>query len=75
MQVHDELVFDFPKSAVHPKEAKNSKAIAKRARSNWWRIKRLADLMAQGGQDLIPVVPTPVSIEYHPVSWDKGIKL
>lgn len=55
MQVHDELVFDFP---------------YKPDMGNLPIIKEIKALMEKGGEDI--GVPTPVSIEYCPVSWDKG---
>jgi len=57
MQVHDELVFDFPKAK----------------KRNLPKIRKIAQLMEQGGEDI--GVPTPVSIEYHPVSWDTGVSV
>lgn len=66
MQVHDELVFDFPKSRVHPKDD-----TGKSRRSNLWRIRILQKLMEKGGDDL--GIPTPVSCEYHENNWSEGI--
>lgn len=73
LQVHDELVFDFPKS---------KKPVQEQAKSKWklsgdtlWRVKVLAKLMEQGGEDLIPRVPTPVGVEYHPIHWGEGVTL
>lgn len=62
--VHDELVFDFPRRA-HP--------LRQPGRSNLGRINRLRALMEQGGQDLLPAVPTTVSVEYHDRSWADGV--
>lgn len=53
MQVHDELVFDFPAGD-----------------ENIPLIKKMARLMAMGGDDI--GVPTPVSIERHPSNWSEG---
>lgn len=64
IQVHDELVFDFPKRA-NPKEDPTN--------SNLSKIMHIRDLMQEGGKDI--GIPTPVSIEYHPVSWNAGISL
>ncbi len=64
MQVHDELVFDFPKKS-HPKE--NPKE------SNLGRIRVLQKLMEEGGNDF--GIPTPTSCEYHPDNWSEGISL
>lgn len=54
IQVHDEIVFDFPAGAAHD-----------------WRIKRLAALMAEGGNDI--GIPTPVGCERHDHNWAEGI--
>jgi DNA polymerase I-like protein with 3'-5' exonuclease and polymerase domains len=74
MQVHDELVFDFPKSSTHPKvDYEREKAGKQLFRtSNLWRVRVLQGLMAQGGEDFVPRVPTPVGVEYHETSWDVG---
>lgn len=63
-QIHDELLFDFPKRAdprTNPKQ------------SNLGRMRALQKLMANGGDDIC--IATPVSLEYHPVSWSEGITL
>lgn len=61
IQVHDELVFDFPRKA-HPKsDPKNS---------NLAVIKEIQRLMSLGGDDI--GVPTPVSCEYHADNWSVG---
>ena len=86
MQVHDELVFDFPKSQIHPKiHADMEKAgqkipLFQRHKSNWWRIKILAGLMAKGGDDfylshLPNGIPTPVGIEYNEHNWSEKMVL
>lgn len=62
MQVHDELVFDLPKSAC---------PVSSPEESNLSRVKELRDLMQRGGDDIN--VPTPVAIKYVPESLDKGI--
>lgn len=64
MQVHDELVFDFPKEA-HPKEDPKN--------SNLWRARKLQQLMEAGGVDIN--VPTPTSCEYHEHDWSTGTAL
>lgn len=64
IQVHDELVFDFPKRS-NPKEDPTN--------SNLSKIMHIRDLMQEGGKDI--GIPTPVSVEYHPVSWNAGISL
>jgi len=63
MQVHDELVFDFPKRG-HPKTQPKH--------SNLGKIRTIQKTMERVGMDLVPSIPTPVSVEYHPVSWDHG---
>lgn len=64
LEVHDELVFDFPKRADPRK---------KNLMSNWPFVLQLKRLMEEGGRDIN--IPTPVSIEWHPESWEQGIKL
>lgn len=77
MQVHDELVFDFPKSRLHPKEEadlwKSHKGGARFYRSNLWRARKIQKIMEQGGDDI--GIPTPVSCEYHEVSWSEGVSV
>lgn len=65
IQVHDELVFDFPRSAAHPKEDPK--------RSNLPRVRVLQELMAEGGNDI--GIPTTVGVEYCPHNWSEGVKL
>lgn len=61
MQIHDEIVLDFP-------QGKGSEPW----KTNLPRIKGIARLMASTGEDLVPRVPTPVGIEYHSTSWAEG---
>jgi DNA polymerase-1 len=68
MQVHDELVFDFPKSRVHPAEDNNRSAY-----TNLRRARAIQQLMERGGDDI--GVPTPVSMEYHENNWSEGKSL
>lgn len=63
MQVHDELVFDFP--------CDYSKIVTQG--ENFKHVKKLQSLMEEGGNDIS--IPTPVSIEYHPENWSVGISL
>ncbi len=63
MQVHDELVFDFPAA---PKNWKRDPQ-----EYNKPKIRMIKRLMEQGGDDL--GLPTPVSCEYHPNNWSEGI--
>ena len=64
MQVHDELVFDFPSG-----DGKGE---------NPWDynlplVREVQRLMERGGDDI--GVPTPVSVEYHPENWAMKINL
>lgn len=69
MQVHDELVFDFPKSRLHP-----STDVGKKIRlTNLWRIRRIQKLMEKSGDDY--GIPTPTSCEYHEHNWSEGVSL
>lgn len=63
LQIHDELVFDFPK-ASHPKTDPEN--------SNLWRVQELQRLMEVNGENLVIPIPTPVSIEYHEHNWAVG---
>ena len=69
MQVHDELVFDFPKRGL-PHMIRSD---AKVKHSNLPKIRKLQKLMEQGGDDI--GVPTPVSIEYHGKNWSEGVSI
>jgi DNA polymerase I-like protein with 3'-5' exonuclease and polymerase domains len=66
MQVHDELVFDFPKR----KPFGNKKDTVS---GNLHKIKQIQDLMERGGDDI--GIPTPVDIEYHPDNWSEGVSI
>ena len=60
MQVHDELVFDFPHMKNH---------------GNLPKIRKIKRLMEEGGRDLVVStgsIPTPVSCEYHEHNWSEG---
>ena len=76
MQVHDELVLDFPLSRCDPREDVSKtrpdgmKLIRK---SNLWRVKQIQKLMELGGDDI--GLPTPTSCEWHPVNWSEGHSL
>jgi hypothetical protein len=59
LEVHDSLYFDFPRGRT-PEENKP-------------RAMVLKSLMEQSGADLIPAIPTPVSVEYVSESWAKGV--
>ena len=62
MQVHDEVVLDFP-SGANPKEDEKN--------SNLGRIREIVREMEKGGEDY--GIPTPVGIEYHSANWSEGI--
>jgi hypothetical protein len=64
MDVHDEMVFDFPKRGDPLKDPDNS---------NLGIICVIKDLMEDRGMDLIPSIPTTVKVEYHPDNWSEGI--
>ena len=61
LEVHDSILFDFPRGAT-PQE-------------NLPRALVLRGLMEQSGEDLIPRIPTPVSVSYHLESWAKEIPI
>jgi len=67
MQIHDEIVFDLPKSRTDPREDSTGR------KSNLWRIRKLRETMELSGDDL--GIPTPVSCEYHPDNWSEGDEL
>jgi hypothetical protein len=60
--IHDEVVFSFPKKG-DPRIDKKS--------SNLGRIRKLQKLMEEGGRCI--GVPTPTSAEYHPETFKVGI--
>lgn len=62
MQVHDELVLDLPAYGDPRVDSK---------RSNLPIAREVSRLMELGGDDI--GIPTPTSIEYHPVSWSEGV--
>ncbi len=59
LEIHDEILFDFPRGDGPG--------------TNKVRAMVLRRLMEQSGADLIPPIPTPVSVEYHAESWAKGV--
>lgn len=61
IQQHDELVIDLPKKADPRKNPKGS---------NLSVVKEVKRLMESCGPPI--GVPTPVSCDYHPVSWSEG---
>jgi DNA polymerase I-like protein with 3'-5' exonuclease and polymerase domains len=62
MQIHDEIVFDFPKGKGDKPHFTNLEVIQECMR-----------LMEKGGEDI--GVPTPVSCTYHDSSWSEGLSL
>jgi len=67
MQVHDELVFDFPSP---PRDWKREPY-----KFNLPKIRKIKRLMEQSGDDI--GVPLPVEVDYHPYHWAhaEGISL
>lgn len=59
LEIHDEILFDFPRGAT--------------LEENLPRALELKRLMEESGQNLVPSIPTPVSVKYHSVSWAKGV--
>lgn len=76
LQVHDELVFDFPKLGDPLKEQERqdisrSNSAPTFRTSNLWRVRVLQRLMEEGGSKDYGI-PTPVGIEYHRDNWEDG---
>ncbi len=61
LEVHDEILFDFPMGAD--------------MEENLPRAAVLKGLMEQAGENLVPRVPTPVSVEWHTDSWANGVRV
>ena len=59
LEVHDELLFDFPRGDGPD--------------TNYERAIVLKGLMEQAGEDLVPRIPTPVSVSYHNKSWAEEV--
>lgn len=59
LQVHDELVFDFPAGSGPEPWLENLP-----------RIRELQRLMEKGGEDY--GIPTPVGVEYNALTWGEG---
>lgn len=57
LEVHDSILFDFPRGGT-PNE-------------NLPKALILRELMEQSGENLIPRIPTPVSVSYHIENWAK----
>lgn len=67
MQVHDELVFDFPRPPHGASPTKHPREY------NLPHVRRLQRLMEEGGNDF--GIPTPVGIEYHENNWAEGVEI
>jgi hypothetical protein len=65
LQVHDELVFDFPKRGDPVKHGIKG--------TNLPKVRMFQQAMERGGGDI--GVRTPVSVEYHPENWEMGISM
>ena len=61
LEVHDELLFDLPRGRT--------------MEDNLPRALVLRGLMERAGEDLIPRIPTPVSVSYHVNSWADGVNV
>lgn len=57
LQIHDEVVVDLPQ---------------KPDKENLGIVLEIKKLMDSIGDDLIPAIPLPVGIEYHPHNWKDG---
>lgn len=73
LQVHDELVFDLPaggdpRNDLCPTRKDGMKLFRT---TNLWRVRRLQEIMAQGGERI--GVPTPTGCEYHSKTWGEGV--
>lgn len=62
LQVHDEIVLDFPKGRG-----------SESWRTNLPRIRKIRYLMEEGGRDI--GIPTPVGIEYALGDWGTGVSI
>lgn len=73
MQVHDELVFDFPKSkrSIEDQQQRLIKNIFDyQEQDTLWRIKVIRGLLEKCGQNI--GVPISTGIEYHEDNWAEG---
>ncbi len=79
MQVHDEIVLDFPRRGdpradlEYEKEHGKLPLVRTAGSSNLWRIRVIQKLMEQGGSDI--GVPTPCGAEWHPEHWGEGVSM
>lgn len=60
LQVHDEIVLDFPY-----KEDKGNLPV----------VFEICDIISRIGNDLVPSMPLPFGVEKHPLTWADGEKL
>jgi hypothetical protein len=65
MQIHDELVFQFPK--------RYKVLDGKPVYGNLPQIRILKKLMEEGGNDI--GIPTLVNVEYHANNWAEGVSV
>ena len=61
LEIHDEILFDFPRGTT--------------MEENLPRAMVLKRLMEQSGENLIPRIPSPVSVEYHDRTWATGVSV
>ncbi len=79
LQVHDELIFDFPKSKICPielnKRIKSGEEVSmfETMDSNLWRIRNLQKIMESQGDKI--GIPTPCGLDYTSTSWDQAIAI
>lgn len=62
MQVHDEIVLDFPQGTG-----------AEPWKTNLPKVHRVRALLEEGGKNF--GIPTPVGIEYHAANWAEGVSV
>jgi hypothetical protein len=70
--VHDEVLLDFPRSSVHPKEdidLSRKDGLKLFRKSNLWRAKHIQREISKIGYDLVPSIPLPFSMKYIPDNW------
>jgi len=75
LQVHDEIVFDFPKGADPLLDVDLSRPSGRKLfrKSNLGKVDVLAKLMGLSGEGI--GVPTPVAIEFHDKNWAEGRRI
>jgi len=57
MQIHDEIVLDFP---------------YRKKMGNLPKLKKIKSILDRLGNDLVPRINIPFGIEYHPENWAEG---